>query len=290
MKFKRKLLNRATVNYLQKRKEIERNSRLFTSDYCDLGYTKIDNQQPLTFVFFHGFNGSKMDAIKWMIYSPEYNYLSFDMPGYRESKLNDRKYDNLDISKYIETIIELISLEINTEFILMGHSLGAFIASEVSQKLKRKHKLVLVSPVTEKIVNESKKIEYMMMDTVKTLKKAIEELGDNSFVKPKFFFNTILWFYARRFKKNRKINRILLNTTGTYAKNFYFKNSYQKVKVPSAIIYGNKDKIILPNWIPEVQKQLGTENTILIKEAGHIPFSEDVVSFSNAINSLVEKL
>ena len=136
MKFKRNTFNKATVNYFQKRKEIEKNSRLFTSDYCDLSYIKIDNQKPLTFVFFHGFNGSKMDAIKWMMYSSQYNYLSFDMPGYRESKINDKKYNNFDISKYIETIIELISLEVNNEFILIGHSLGAFIASEVSQKLK----------------------------------------------------------------------------------------------------------------------------------------------------------
>ena len=290
MKFKRNTFNKATVNYFQKRKEIEKNSRLFTSDYCDLSYIKIDNQKPLTFVFFHGFNGSKMDAIKWMMYSSQYNYLSFDMPGYRESKINDKKYNNFDISKYIETIIELISLEVNNELIFIGHSLGAFIASEVSQKLKNNHKLIIVSPVTEKIADESKKIEYMMMDSVKTLKKAIEELGDSSFTKPKFFFNTILWFYSRRFKKNRKINRILLNTTGTYAKNFHFRSSYEKVSVPSAIIYGNKDKIILPAWIPEIQKQLRTENTVLIKDTGHIPFSENVTAFSNAIDSLVEKL
>ena len=155
-------------------------------------------------------------------------FVTFDLLGsgasYKNNKLN---YDyNDQLTAFGNS---LAKLKVNTPLVLVGHSLGTFIATRYADTHKKAvKKLILVSPpiYTEKDL-DNPAFEIAM----KGFKDAVS-LKNRAILKDKAFNSSI-----EKIVKNRKNYKVLSELT-----------------TPAVLIYGDLDQIIASYNIPKVLK------------------------------------
>lgn len=96
-------------------------------------------------IFFHGLAGNYKEFTHQIKeFSKEYSILAFDILGHGESdKPKEEKYYRADYA--VKIIINFIKKEKIANPILIGFSMGGFLASKLSEKIKVK-KLILINP------------------------------------------------------------------------------------------------------------------------------------------------
>lgn len=95
-----------------------------------------------TILGIHGLTGNAMQLRYYQeYYSNDYRFITMDLYGRGNSKVDKNSSDIFQHSKDIQAIIEKLSLE---EVILMGYSMGGFIASLVASQSNKVKALILL--------------------------------------------------------------------------------------------------------------------------------------------------
>jgi 2-hydroxy-6-oxonona-2,4-dienedioate hydrolase len=225
-------------------------------------------------LFIHGLGSS---ADRWgnipKSLSANFHTISLDLPGFGES---DKSLSmDYTIKNFRDIVIDFMNLlAINYQTSIVGHSLGGYIASEVTMQNKiNVERLVLIdssgflkkpTPLLEKYlsvamnptnVNVRNIFEQMVSDSTKIPLKLVE-----SFIKR---INLPNAKYA--FKST------LENSTNTQIK-------LDKLKlldsVPTLIIWGVEDKVIPLQHSELFKKSISNSHIEIIQDAGHAPFTE----------------
>ena len=225
-------------------------------------------------LFIHGLGSS---ADRWgnipKSLSTNFHTISLDLPGFGESDKPLSMY--YTIKNFRNIVIDFMNLlAINDQISIVGHSLGGYIASEVTMQNKiNVERLILIdssgflkksTPLLEKYlsvamnptnVNVRNIFEQMVSDNTKIPLKLVE-----SFIKRINFPNAKYAFKST-----------LENSTNTQIK---LDNLKLIDSVPTLIIWGVEDKVIPLQHSELFKKSLSNSHIELIQDAGHAPFTE----------------
>lgn len=99
-----------------------------------LSVIEVAPEEPIgTIVMIHGFGGH---AIQWQnqlkAFADSYRVIAPDMRGHRHSDAPNSRYDMADIQHDLDTLLD--RLNVQTPFVLMGHSFGGAIVTEFAHR------------------------------------------------------------------------------------------------------------------------------------------------------------
>jgi len=200
-----------------------------------------------TLIFVHGFQSTKS---YWLPYFQKfinkYNIIAMDLPGHgNSSRPKKQKYDLQSMADSLALFIEKKNL---TNFHLIGTSMGGGIATIYTYKYPQKVKsLILINPLgidqekksdLQKLLNKGKNILFPK-DLNEFDEMTLYLTGNHlflSFYFKKYFLNQMMKNYVF-FKK--VFDEML-------EKSKPLDNILPKIKTPTLILIGQKDKIIHP--------------------------------------------
>ncbi|MDH3779643.1 MAG: alpha/beta hydrolase [Nitrosopumilus sp.] len=238
-------------------------------------------------LFIHGLGSS---ADRWgnipKSLSANFHTISIDLPGFGES---DKPLSiDYTIKTFRDVVIDFLNLlALNDMTSIVGHSLGGYVASEVTMQNKTNvERLVLIdssgflkkpTPLLEKYlsvamnptnVNVRNIFEQMVSDGTKIPLKLVE-----SFIKR---INLPNAKYAFR--------STLQNSTNTQIK-------LDKLKlmdsIPTLIIWGVEDRVIPLQHSELFKKSISNSHVEIIQDAGHAPFTEKPEQVSELIRNFL---
>ena len=225
-------------------------------------------------LFIHGL-GSSSD--RWgnvpKSLSTNFHTISIDLPGFGES---DKPISiNYTIENFRDIVIDFMNLlAINDMTSIVGHSLGGYIASEVTMQNKiNVDRLVLIdssgflkksTPLLEKYLSVA------MNPTNTNVKNIFEQMvSDGTKIPLKLVESFIKRINLPNAKYSFKLT--LENSTSTQIK-------LDKLKlidnVPTLIIWGVEDRVIPIRHSELFKKSISNSHIEIIQDAGHAPFTE----------------
>jgi pimeloyl-ACP methyl ester carboxylesterase len=233
-----------------------------------------DGGNPIAVLFIHGL-GSAAD--RWMdlpeAISFYFDAYALDLIGFGKSdKPTSLSYNILEFVEFLREFIrkELIKYG---EIILVGHSLGGYIACEFVIKYPTLvRKLVLVdssgmldkpTPLLAEYLDVAMNPSY---DKVMSIFRKM--LGNPLFVSPlvtEIFINNI----SNEPAKNA-FRKTLENSANTQIRH----ERLQKIKIPTLIIWGVEDRVIPMEHAEIFRKNIVGSKLVKIERAGHAPFVE----------------
>jgi len=220
-------------------------------------------------LILHGW-GSKSD--RWqttakLLAGREYEVIILDLPGFGQSDCPQKVWDLNDYSNFVNEFTEKLALD---EFYLLGHSFGGSIAVIHSLNFPQKiKKLFLVGAAVIRGETIKKKTTY-------GLSKIFRFLGYLPFVK-KFFYRFII---KSDYPSTRGIMReIYLKTIKED-----LSDRLPEVKVPTLIIWGEKDDITPLKNAYEINAKIEGSKLEIVPQIGHNLHSEVPGKLSDIIS------
>jgi len=231
-----------------------------------------DNARHILFIHGLGSSADRWGSIPKSL-SANFHTISLDLPGFGES---DKPLSmDYTIENFRDTVIDFMNLlAINGKTSIVGHSLGGYIASEITIQNKiNVERLVLIdssgflekpTPLLEKYlsvamnptnVNVRNIFEQMVSDSTKIPLKLVESFIERiNLPNAKYAFKSTL--------KNSANTQIKLD------------NLKLIDGVPTLIIWGVKDKVIPLQHSELFKKSISNSHIEIIQDAGHAPFTE----------------
>ena len=244
-------------------------------DGLKIRYLESGKENKKHILFIHGL-GSAAD--RWMKLpdqlSSEFHSVAIDLPGFGESdKPENMNYAIDQFQKIIVSFLTDISLH-KEEIILIGHSLGGYIASEIAINYKNPvQKLVLMdsSGMLDKptpILDEY--LEAALHPNQKSVRKVFEKMvADPNRIPQQLvdgFISRINMPHAKH-----AFESTFLNSTSTQI-------GLQRLRkinpIPTLVIWGVCDKVIPLNHSKFFKEYIDNSRLEIIADAGHAPFAE----------------
>jgi len=237
-------------------------------------YLESGKDNPRHILFIHGLGSS---ADRWgnipKSLSANFHTISLDLPGFGES---DKPLSmDYTIENFRDIVINFMNLlAINDKTSIVGHSLGGYIASEVTMQNKIDvERLILIdssgllkkpTPLLE---------EYLcvaMNPTNDNVRNIFEQMvSDNTKIPLKLVESFIKRINLPNAKYAFKLT--LENSTSTQIKLDRLK---LMDRVPTLIIWGVEDKVIPLQHSELFKKSIPNSHIEIIRDAGHAPFTE----------------
>ena len=229
-----------------------------------------------TIIMLHGFGGSKDNWLRFAkLFTPNYRVIIPDLPGFGESsKPQDAKYNIMSQVERLNLLVKELKL---TKFNIVGNSMGGSIAGNYAVDYPDMVKTLalfdsagVLTPVkSERALLLEKGINPLVAKD----EKGYDRLLEITFVKPIQLPPVIKNYLAKQAIKaaplNEKIYNEISNTDLTL-----LETKLNKIKAPTLIVWGDKDKVIDVSSVPIFKKKIKNSQAAIIKECGHLPMLE----------------
>ena len=234
--------------------------------------TSNTNQYKETLVFLHGFlEDSSMWENILSIFN-NYNIITLDLPGHGKSSVFSDNTSMYDMALVVNGILEFESID---SISIIGHSMGGYVALELSQIFKGNLKNIILYHSSVFADSELKKEDRL---------RAVNAVKFNHslFIKsaiPNLFSDSSKTDFADQINK---LTTIALNTPkGGVTSSLLgmrerkdFSSSLSDIKSKIILLAGDNDPI-MP--LIKVQNHFGLDNLIfeIIKDVGHMSYIEN---------------
>ena len=245
-------------------------------DNLKINYEEEGKGEPL--VLLHGW---KNDLEIWQPIVPflsNYRIVRLDLPGFGKSDLPPRAWNVSDYAEFLNKFLEKLNV---SEIILVGHSFGGRIAIKFSVLYQKKAaKLILVDSGGIRLKSFRKFFAFILAKLGKVfwLLPFIGEKRDE--IREKFY-------KALKAKDYLEKSQILRETFLKVIKEDLREES-QQIKIPTLIIWGEKDFITLPKEGKILNRFIRNSRLEIIKDATHWPFLEKEKEFLEILRRFLE--
>ncbi len=228
-------------------------------------------------ILLHGLGGS---AERWLkvipLLSSKYRVIAPDMIGYGHSDKPSVDYTIEFFAKYLSGFINSLGL---SKTVLIGSSLGGQVAAECAGSNDIIEKLILVAPSGAMKRSNPTMDAYMMAALYPNLTSAriaFEMMSGTGTVDE----DTVNNFVERMRSPNAKLAFL---SSVLSVKNSQIRDSLQKIKTPTLLLWGKEDKMIP---IENAQEFIGSIRNCKFRELngiGHLPHVEDAGLFVQSV-------
>ena len=238
------------------------------------GFKYLTSGKGKPIVILHGLMGGLGNFEGFISHFPKLGYQLFmpELPIYTASLLNTNvKY----FSKFINNFIKFLELD---KVILVGNSLGGHVGL-LHAKLFPEFTKALVLTGSSGLYENAMGDTYPKRGDYDFIKKKTE----NVFYSPKIATKEVVDEVFESVNDRNKVIRILAMAKSAIRHNM--AKDLPKIKIPTALIWGENDKVTPPEVAEEFNNLLPDSKLFWIKKCGHAPMMEHPDKF----NSIVKK-
>lgn len=250
------------------------------------------------FVLVHGFFGStySWDKVAQDIADKGFYVVALDLPGYgystKETGIDHSLTANANLVwNFINKMDEVNSLDLDTPWNLVGHSMGGAVAAKVAETRTNIGVLILVDPA----INNAGFNNWRLGTWYPPTKRWISVFTNYYYFQYSQISNFLESAYGRR-ASDEEIRGYLdpLQEPGTSlsaADIVATQNEtvdLSKIKVATEIIYGEKDSWVSSGEIDRINSDLQFSLLYTIPDAGHIPQETHPEEFKKLIFDFVD--
>ncbi|MGL4571378.1 MAG: alpha/beta fold hydrolase [Clostridium sp.] len=266
--------------------EVEPNVNIYIED--------LNSSGNKTIVFLHGWPGSHE------LFEYQFNYLvkkgyrciGLDQRGFGKSDKPLDGYDYNRLADDVKCVIDTLKLENVT---LLGHSTGGAIAIRyvARHKAHRISKLVLCAAAAPSLIRrpyfpyglKREDVENIIKGTYSDRPKMLYDFGKIFFYKKisKPFSD---WFLQLGFQAASWSTAAIANTW--LDEESLFENM-REINVPTLILHGIHDKVILPPLGEEQNKLLKNSKLVKFQKSGHGLFYDEKDKFNKELVCFIEE-
>lgn len=225
-----------------------------------------------TIVFVHGLSGS---SSAWIPYEKElelkFNILLFDLRGHGKSE-KPCLYEEYRMEDFADDLYELVEHLKLEKFVLLGHSLGAFVVLDFLQKHQEKvTKVIFLAPnfSVAKMLS-AKIIAPFLWLGIFVFKKLPFRNRIGGHIDYSRFPNTGDWNIMRMVADIRNTSlRVYLYVT---RQSYYFdgEDILGKIYIPTLIIHGKRDTIFPVQYGVLMARKISGSKLVFLEDADHI--------------------
>lgn len=222
----------------------------------------------------HGWMGSSIDFPTLFPYlAKSFRVVSFDLPGFGESgRLASYRID--DYADFIEEFAGTLGLK---EFYLVGNCFGATIALDfVIRHPGLAKKLVLFTPIYAKDILRGKFVTVARLMRFRYFRTALGRFFKSEHLM-RWAVSKIIKHARGQYKEDAitKKRQVYLPAAAQSANDLLkidLRRGMKGIKVPTAVVYFENDKILAPAAMTEIKKYL--PQTVFVRAAGKGHFAD----------------
>lgn len=253
---------------------------------------EINNENFDNILFLHAFSGSFKNKIKLKNALKNYNFYGFDQPGHSDF-FNCSDESEIDIKNYYELAVNFILDFDIKNIILIGHSMGGGLSLIACNDDRIKHrikKVILETPFSLAAKYSEVTINKLIPDSIEQMREIANLLFFDpiSFFKSELNFENFLRLEFKRLQNKKNLKKIISKSE---INNFFklIELSIIENKIPTLVILGQQDQIILCDPSIEVFKNNPAFKIFVIKNAKHLPIAEHFDETVEIIKKFLEK-
>ena len=238
----------------------------------------------ITAIHGNGGGGFRFDLVR-PLFPDNVNFHNPSLPGFDCNKKHTKK---LTIKEYADWLADYIS-DIPRPNILMGHGLGGVFILEFLQK----YSYLVDGVILHSIVgaNLNKRIFPKLMKLPKVaflIKNLIASPAFRPIISRKFFQNKIDSNYEKLFFEAFGKCEVFENMFQII--NYSWFRSLSKIHLPTIFLWGEKDWILSPNEINELQSLFQNSSKLIISDWDHFPMIDKPESYVYQITRIAKDL
>lgn len=260
-------------------------------DFGKMVYYENDVESETTLVLIHGFGGSK-DNWSRMVghWDGKYHVIAPDLPGHGESvSRKNLGYTTTQQAARLETFLKAKKAK---DLHVVGHSMGGAIALRYAYHNKENVKsLILIDAMGvhktksdgDRLVEVSEKNPLYDVCTKERFDTLVNYSMYNTSHIPPLFKEVMFEEKCER----KALEKILYE--GMF-QDVQLDDMARKIRVPTLIIWGEKDRIIHPNNGKLFHHTIQKSQMVILNDIGHIPLLEDPKKTADTIDSFLEEV
>jgi len=228
-----------------------------------------------TIVLLHGFGANKDNWVRFVRYIPsEYRVIALDLPGHGDSsRLNDRTYTISFITDGFAQGVDALGL---TRFHLAGNSMGGYVSMLYNlRNPQRVATLCLVDTagiVSPQPSDLQRALEQGQNPLIPSTEKEFYALMDYAFYKKPFLPWPVPSVLARMAVESSAFNKKMWTDI-----NFQRSDMaplLPDLHLPVLVLWGDRDRITNVSTTEVLEKSLSSQDTVIMKDCGHLPMVE----------------
>lgn len=199
-------------------------------------------------LIIHGFAGGTYDEeylANYLEVNRDFDVYTYTLPGHSHIFNNKSTYNEWIHAS--ENMVEMLLENGYREINVIGHSMGGVIATYLATKYSQIQKLVLVAPAFRYLNFEEEGIN--LINIIKLTPEILSQYGKD--------------------EVTSRLTKLPLSTVKEFMKLVEkYQNTPEKVTIPTLIIQGTEDKVVLPKTASYVYKKLKTNHKKVVYVSG----------------------
>ncbi|MBT7881277.1 MAG: alpha/beta hydrolase [Flavobacteriaceae bacterium] len=238
----------------------------------------------ITAIHGNGGGGFRFDLAR-PLFPDNVNFHNPSLPGFDCNKKQTKK---LTIKEYADWLADYIS-DVPRPNILMGHGLGGVFVLEFLQKYSYLVDGVILHSIVGANLNKRIFPKLMKLPMVAFLiKNLIASPAFRPIISRKFFQNKIDSNYEKLFFQAFGKCEVFENMFQII--NYSWFKSLSKIHLPTIFLWGEKDWILTPNEINELQSLFQNSSKLIISDWDHFPMIDKPESYVSEITKIARDL
>lgn len=232
------------------------------TDFLTYSFNNINSKNTTLFLHGWGCNKNYMLPISKLKNS---NSLIIDLPGFEKNKYLSKPYF---IDDYIEDILIFLNNFDHKITHIVAHSFGGKLAVKLANLLKVKGLILIAPSIYHKIRGPRyyiKVLTYKIIKHFKIFKKISNKMGSKDYI---------------------SLSPIMKKTMSNIV-NESVKDDIKKIKVPTILLFGDKDKIT-PVYLGKKIKRNISDSELIILKGNHFAYLYNKTQVVKIIESMVD--
>jgi non-heme chloroperoxidase len=252
-----------------------------------LQYVEQGNPQGFPLILLHGFADSWHSFERVLPYLPKsIRVFALTLRGHGDASRPVTGYRPHDFSMDLAAFMDVLELEAT---VIAGGSSGGIIARCFAiEHPNRTLGLILVS--SPLALKDKSDVMALWDSKISKLKDPIDPSFVHEFVKSTLVQQVPQEFFETMIKENLKVPARVWRATLRGLLEDVSSEKLNKVKVPTLIVWGNKDRIIPRSEQETLMKGIAGSRLLVYPGAGHMLYWEEPAHFASDIVAFIENL
>ncbi|MDC0609772.1 alpha/beta hydrolase [Vibrio sp.] len=245
-------------------------SKVSLNNGIEMEYAKTGTgKYPILFIHGYGDSWYSFSAVMNYMANTEYTMISVSLRGHGESSkpLNDYK-----ISDYINDIIQFLDIVEFKPLAVVGHSMGTFIARELSLQISGVEKLILVDSAASADTDTLREVQEIVKDLKDPVpSKFAYDFQSGTCIAPLVEGIDIETIVEESSKLPAHVWKIALDELIAHIPRDSDFDELAKITIPTLILWGKHDDIFPKDQQDILLEKIKSSKIRIFEDAGHAP-------------------